>query len=251
MASELSGSVYEVFSGIQGEGILVGERQVFVRLVGCNLACDFCDTSVSRERVISAVVERSCGLRDFEDEANPISVSRLSFLVEQLDHARIHHSVSITGGEPLVQAQFCAEIAKALAESGRCVMLETNGTLYDVLKDVLPYLSMISMDIKLHSTAGAGDMLCVHERFLAECTGVPTYVKIVVGSETNDDELRSAALMIAGIDRDTPLILQPVTPTGSVEAPSSDRVLMWQEHLKSVLSSVRVIPQCHKFMGQL
>ena len=41
-------SINEVFSSIQGEGILLGRRQIFVRFSGCNLDCNYCDTSKSR-----------------------------------------------------------------------------------------------------------------------------------------------------------------------------------------------------------
>lgn len=40
--------VSEVFSSIQGEGKLLGRRQIFVRFSGCNLNCNYCDTPLSR-----------------------------------------------------------------------------------------------------------------------------------------------------------------------------------------------------------
>jgi organic radical activating enzyme len=107
------------------------------------------------------------------------------------------------------------------------------------------------MDIKIQSTARAGDLLPTHGRFLAECAGVPTYVKIVVGSETTDAEVIAAAKMAAGLDPETTIVLQPVTPTGGVAAPAAECVLHWQEECKLLLPNVRVIPQCHKFMNQL
>ena len=41
--------INEVFSSIQGEGTLIGRRQVFIRFSGCNLDCNYCDTSKSRD----------------------------------------------------------------------------------------------------------------------------------------------------------------------------------------------------------
>ena len=35
--------IMEVFSSLQGEGVRLGERQIFVRFGGCNLQCDYCD----------------------------------------------------------------------------------------------------------------------------------------------------------------------------------------------------------------
>ncbi|HPX77174.1 MAG TPA: 7-carboxy-7-deazaguanine synthase QueE, partial [Methanobacterium sp.] len=39
--------ISEIFSSIQGEGKLVGRRQVFIRFSGCNLTCNYCDTPQS------------------------------------------------------------------------------------------------------------------------------------------------------------------------------------------------------------
>ncbi|MEM4195978.1 MAG: 7-carboxy-7-deazaguanine synthase QueE, partial [Methanothermobacter sp.] len=41
--------IMEVFSSIQGEGLLLGKRQIFIRFAGCNLNCSYCDTPESRD----------------------------------------------------------------------------------------------------------------------------------------------------------------------------------------------------------
>ena len=53
--------VSEVFSAIQGEAALVGERQVFVRLTGCNIRCAYCDQPEALERAGRTVPDRVDG----------------------------------------------------------------------------------------------------------------------------------------------------------------------------------------------
>ena len=48
ISESVHGNVVEIFSGIQGEGIHVGRRQIFLRLAGCNLRCDYCDQPEAR-----------------------------------------------------------------------------------------------------------------------------------------------------------------------------------------------------------
>jgi organic radical activating enzyme len=110
--------VQEIFATLQGEGPFVGQPSVFVRLGGCNLACDFCDT-------------------EFESFA-PYALGSLLAAVEaaaQEQGKRVRDLVVITGGEPLRQniAPFCA----ALLDMGLRVQIETNGTLWRPLPEAV------------------------------------------------------------------------------------------------------------------
>ena len=40
----MEAKINEIFSSIQGEGPIVGYKQLFIRFCGCNLHCDYCDT---------------------------------------------------------------------------------------------------------------------------------------------------------------------------------------------------------------
>lgn len=238
--------VVEVFSSIQGEGLYVGTKQVFVRLAGCNLACAYCDTPESRLACKNALVEKTPGKRDFCQLANPLPISKLANLINSLLTIR-HHSISLTGGEPLCQAQMIAELVPQLKAP---IYLESNGTLYEQLEMVLPHIDVISMDIKLPSTTGK---TCWHEHaeFLRLAAKKEVFVKIVVTGQSNYEELQQAFNLVAAVDTNIPVILQPVTPLNGCEPVLPDTMLAHQEKALTLLSNVRVIPQTHKFMGQL
>jgi len=239
-------NVVEIFSSIQGEGQFVGYRQVFLRLAGCNLKCDFCDTPDSRKVVAQGRMEMTAGKRDFKIISNPISVAALSGYINNLLTSP-HHSVSLTGGEPLCQAEAIVKLAPLI--NGR-IYLETNGTLPSELSIVLPHIDIISMDIKLPSVTGQ-DMWQQHSEFLSLANTRAVFVKVVVTNKTSNEEFQHAIDLIATVNHDIPLIIQPVTPIRDCKGATPDMVAAWQEQALIKLRDVRVIPQTHKFMGQL
>ena len=133
--------VKEVFASIQGEGPFVGYKQVFIRLCGCNLKCSYCDT-------------------DFTPfDAKEMSTDELLEFVYKNKNC---HSVSLTGGEPLLHTDFIKDFAQ------KCplpIYLETNGTLCDELEKVIDNITYISADIKLPSVTGQREMFLKHEKF--------------------------------------------------------------------------------------
>ena len=245
-----TGFVSEIFSGIQGEGLLVGERQVFVRFAGCNLRCSYCDTPASQTPTDSCRIEQTPGKRDFLTRSNPLTAEDVADYAVRLTHHSsliTHHSaVVFTGGEPLVQPAFLARVASLLA--GHKIMLETNGSLPDALPEILPFIDIVSMDIKLPSVTGGPDLLQEHERFLLKAISRDVFVKIVLTADTSTDELLAAVGIIKSVDAKIPLVLQPVT---GFEPPTPSQVLDWQAQCLTLLSKVLVIPQCHKMMGQM
>lgn len=251
--------VAEVFSSIQGEGLLVGRRQIFCRLYGCDLECIYCDTPAGRAHTGPCTVERTPGGRDFEEHANPFAPKRLLELVARFDDPPgLHHSVAITGGEPLLRAEFLAAFAPLLRERGMRTYLETNGVLPEALEQTGAVFDIIAMDIKLPGAVGR-DVFAESEEFLRiahqrhAATGRPrVFVKVIVTAETSDAELTRACETVAAVDRGVPLVLQPVTPAGAVtERPTPRRILEAFGLARGILSDVRVIPQTHKVMHQL
>lgn len=244
------GNVLEVFSSIQGEGLLVGCRQLFVRLGGCNLACRYCDTQSSRQRQISCNIETYPGSRHFHQVANPLAVDALAGYIQALCSVR-HHSISFTGGEPLLQGDFLFALLKTLNNLPVPKYLETNGTLSTELHKIIDLIDIIGMDIKLPSVTGT-EHWSEHHEFLKAARDKNIFVKIVVAEQTPQSELDRAVELIAHINRRIPLVLQPITPTHSgVGVPTPEQILAMQEAALKVLEDVRVIPQTHKILGQL
>jgi len=241
----------ECFSSVQGEGVLVGLRQVFLRFSGCNLNCSFCDTPGMTQTPEECLLELTPGRRDFFKAANPVSCERVASLIESwtVGWPGIHHSISVTGGEPLLHGAQLLEWLPAL-RSLLPIHLETNGSLPEALAPLMPHLDYIGMDIKLPSASGCADLWKEHHSFLEIASQKSVYVKLVIDQSTEDWEIERSCALIAAVDPAIPLILQPMTlPDGSI-AISPLRTLEFQE-LACGLKEVRVIPQTHKFMGQL
>lgn len=126
--------ITEIFYSLQGESRTVGIPTVFIRLTGCPLRCDYCDTEYA-----------FAGGRWWE-------LSEIERVVSQ------YHSgfVTVTGGEPLAQKN-CLRLLKRLCDLGYTVSLETSGAL-DVA--TVDHRVIKIMDLK---TPGSGE--CSKNRY--------------------------------------------------------------------------------------
>lgn len=255
MAPSASGTVFvsEIFSAIQGEGALVGERQVFLRLAGCNLRCLYCDQPEALVKAPgTARVEVRAGSRRWEWFDSPLVAQEVVRLVDGLLRQLPHHSVSVTGGEPLMQADTLRPVLEQLKAAGHLISLETNGTLVSRLERISSRIDHVSMDIKLPSVDGELVPLGVHRRFMEACEGSRLSVKIVIGPRTSTDELAAAMELVHSVHSDSEVFLQPLTPFGSVtSAPSPADMLNLHELALRIHPRTRVVPQVHKLIGQL
>lgn len=247
-------NVMEVMSSVQGEGLLVGERQIFIRLAGCNLRCAYCDTPGSFEFAQPCKVETEPGTGIFHYLPNPVGIAQLVEVIRAYG-PELHHSVSFTGGEPLLFTDYLEQAIPPFKELGLQIYLETNGTLAKELAVIAEQLDFISMDIKLPSTAGNQPIWQEHLTFLetARKSSAVTYVKVVVSQLTPAEELQQACGVIAAVDKGIPLIIQPVTPPENslLRIPEPATLLHMQDICHQVLDTVKVIPQTHKMLGLL
>jgi organic radical activating enzyme len=259
--SELAGeaNLVEIFSSVQGEGPHLGETTLFVRFGACDLRCAWCDSPHTWRPALACRVEAARGSGQRETLPNPVPLARALAACEALELAQ-HRFASLTGGEPLLQPEAVGALGRALRARGPRVLLETHGLHADALASVLDAVDVVSMDWKLASDvrregearreAGA-EFHAEHERFLRVALRAPeVVVKVVVTCASRDAELDEVARRIAAIDRSVPLVLQPVTPAGSVaEVPSAERLLALVARLSRTLEHVRLIPQTHKRLG--
>ena len=236
------GWVQEIFASIQGEGLYCGQRQTFVRLAGCNLACEYCDTPAARQKHPTVcLMERLPGSGEVDLIENPMSVEHIVECCRELGPG----VVSITGGEPLVQVDFLEALTCELKSAGFVNHLETNGTLYRELASVIKWVDVIAMDMKLPSAAGDGALWDEHSQFLELASGTDVFVKVVVSANTTEDEIGHCRDLIAVLDKNIPLVIQPV----STEPVPGELLMRLQDVASSQLADVRVIPQCHKMLG--
>lgn len=244
----------EVYSAVQGEGPLVGVRQIFLRFALCDLRCEWCDTPDSLIRTEKCVVEEKSGQRLFKEVENPLSENDLLLYIQNLD-PDFHHSFSITGGEPLLQSVFLANfLPKLKTKFDIPIYLESGGHRVEELKRVINYIDFISMDIKLPSSANTGDLWEKHKNFLevslSSAKQKKIWVKIVVTSKTLMDEVENAVKLVKSLNNKIEIFLQPVSSINGISPPDEKTLLFFQEKSLKSYPFIRVIPQMHTLMGQ-
>ncbi|MDR0900366.1 MAG: 7-carboxy-7-deazaguanine synthase QueE [Methanobrevibacter sp.] len=235
--------IVEIFSSFQGEGLLIGRRQIFVRFAGCNLDCSYCDTAKSKST----------------EYGTQLSVEEIINKIEELKTPDLH-SISFTGGEPLLYVDIINEIMKRLNFK---FLLETNGTLPDSLSN-LNNMDYVSLDIKLpehfnnvkHDLTQDNDFK-KYDIFENEIKSLKIliewdtniYCKIVVLPSTKLDTIKNIVKRLSNEipeDIEIPIVIQPSSPLNQ-----------WQNHKNKLFefseligkyNSVFLIPQVHKIL---
>jgi organic radical activating enzyme len=251
--------IQSIFSSIQGEGPYVGHRQLFVRFAHCHLKCHYCDTPMTSETG-QCHWEADAGSGQETLVENPLSQATFQDILRTQWPKAKHHSVSLTGGEPLLYHRFLAESLPALVAEGLQFYLETSGTQPLFLPTVLPWLSVIAMDIKLPSAtrepANFEHQAAFYRLAVTDSNHpIQTFIKLVFDTTIAPQEIKAIQDIVC--DPQTPIFLQPVTrpqktpDEGPQLACSAKELFRLVDELQKTFKSVRVVPQTHKLLNIL
>ena len=216
----MEAKIAEIFKSIQGEGIYQGYQQVFVRFFGCNLRCSFCDTGLFYYRKMS-----------------------LDEVMDKIISYQDYHSVSLTGGEPLLQVEFLKELTRRLKDKNKIIYLETNGTLYQNLSEIIEHIDIIAMDFKFPSSTGLLSLWRKHEEFLKIAQDKEIFIKAVISPVTREEDIFSALALVQELGQNLIFVLQPQNPFEEV---LKGKLKYFQEICESRHINTKVILQLHK-----
>ena len=225
--------IIEIFSSFQGEGLLIGQRQIFVRFAGCNLNCNYCDTGDSKSEKSGVLMTP----QEVTDEINKIVTPDCK-------------AISFTGGEPSLYPEFISEVSKNFDLD---IMLETNGTLPDNI-DLIDELDVVSLDIKLpeHFDGDFDEEIFLNEiksLNLLISKSINVYCKVVILPSTKIKSFKEVVEKLSeniSNKSDLKIIIQPSSPLG--EWKDINFKLFEFSEVVGQYFDVSTIPQIHKIL---
>ena len=229
----------EIFTSVEGEGILFGTKTMFVRLSGCPLKCHWCDTPYALPM----------------ESGDIISTTRAKQLIsEQLQQHT--YKVNFTGGEPLAQHEAVIELASYVKGLGIKTYLES--ACYDSARfaKVLPEIDICKIEFKLKD-AGAveeknyptllrNELECLQ---LAVDAGKVTYIKVVVTNSSSLKEFKDLVNRIFGLIKTRDIAGFIIQPSHKIDAPTLEKLFGFYDAIYPTYSDVRIVPQMHKVIG--
>ncbi len=231
--------IFEIFTSVEGEGILYGTKTLFVRLAGCPFTCFYCDTleSLPMDSGTEYSIGEACQLIDNNLKDNTFKVN-------------------FTGGDPLIQYQGVAELAKHVKSKNIPTYLESSCFDSEKFNHVLPYIDFVKIEFKTkdsdfvdsqHYDRLIGNALqCLSLSVQAKKT---TYIKIVVSSKTSIESIQNLVTKIFEKISKNDISGFIIQPTYGIAEPSLEHLLKLYDVVYPYYNQVRVVPQLHKFIG--
>src|SRR5260370_5994235 len=192
--------VAETFYSMQGEGMLIGVPSVFVRLSGCNLRCDWCDTPYA----------------SWKPEGHDKYLGTI--LADVRRHWATH--VVVTGGEPMIHPGI-VELTQRLKEDEQHITIETAGTVFEpVVCDLMSISPKLANSTPTRREGGRWaaqhDRLRYQPEVLKQLiASYPYQLKFVVRKPEDMVEVRSIVKDI-GADRERVLLMAEGTDPGTI-----------------------------------
>ncbi|MFQ5496507.1 MAG: 7-carboxy-7-deazaguanine synthase QueE [Nitrosopumilus sp.] len=231
--------LFEIFTSVEGEGILYGTKTLFVRLAGCPFTCFYCDTKES--------LPLDSGTEYTIEEANQLIDSNLKNQT---------YKVNFTGGDPLIQHKAVALLAKHIQNKKIPTYLESSCFDIDRFNHILPFIDIVKIefktkdsdfiDLKHYNKLIGHTMKCLESSISAKKT---TYIKIVVSSKTQLSEFKELVNQIFNIVSKDNLDGFVIQPTYGISEPSLKLLLNLYDIVYPYYIDVKVVPQLHKFIG--
>ena len=218
--------ISEIFNSIDGEGKRAGQLVTFIRTVGCNISCGYCDTKYSWEH------SSDCTYTEMTPEQ-----------ILEICDSMGWNKVTITGGEPLI-AKGIHDLVDILLREDYEVNIETNGTIdpYDVLypKSLVNPNLFFTMDYKTITSKYNNHMNINAFKHLQ----YKDVVKCVVGTE---EDIIDSVRFIDSIYDDNTILNKPqlyLSPIFGMIEPKDIVEFMKENNL----SNWKIQLQMHKFI---
>lgn len=205
--------ISEIFCSLEGEGIGVGRPEIFVRLANCNLKCAWCDTKYSW------------------NDGQEMSLNKI---VDEIAKYPCK-SVSITGGEPLLQRGELLELVRQLKNADYWIQINTNGTIFD--KALFDLADLISIDCKCPSSGMKSDIEVL--RKVKDLFAPKSQFKFVI---SNEEDYQYSKNILSSLLKGAPnVVLQPEWTKRRISKRLAKLIL--KDHLDA-----RMILQQHKII---
>lgn len=243
--------VSEIFGPtIQGEGALAGYKTMFIRLMGCDYQCSWCDTKFTWHKDHLGTFERLTA-GQILDQLEQLTGGKYSVH----DHQRLW--VTISGGNPALHD--LTYLVRALKDARYRVAVETQGS---VVKDWMSFVDCLTLSPKPPSSG-----MLTQSTVLRECIKQGTHwgfpgepprsvVKVVVFDEEDYQYAKAIYRLTRDVDSDVPFYLQVGTELklkdnlgySGAQILGDYEMLVAKVIADPELSDVAVLPQIHTLL---